>query len=46
MFEAINITNNEKVVVKILKVSTRREIMSELFECGIYAYRYLFILVT
>lgn len=25
VFEAINITNNEKVVVKILKVSTRRE---------------------
>lgn len=24
VFEAINITNNEKVVVKILKVSTRR----------------------
>lgn len=32
VFEAINITNNEKVVVKILKVSARREmIISELF---------------
>lgn len=27
VFEAINITNNEKVVVKILKVSIRREII-------------------
>lgn len=33
VFEAINITNNEKVVVKILKVSIRREIIiSEIFE--------------
>lgn len=38
VFEAINITNNEKVVVKILKVSARRELMSEL-KCRIYAYR-------
>lgn len=41
VFEAINVTNNEKVVVKILKVSTRLTFLLGLRVCLFFYLLYL-----